>query len=120
MNKRKNQTGSKVVNDLILYVAVAQFQTEKILERLAQRLVEVKTRKFRVRRKHARDRVMNAVDGFLGHLSVAMTRRLHRHVHMLDLPQTAQKSHHQLCRVWHDPDIRIKVVQGHQNNSAVR
>jgi len=97
MNKRKNQTGSKVVNDLILCVAVAQFQTQKVLERLAQRLIEVKTRKFRVRRKHARDRVMNAVNSFLGHLSVAMTRRLHRHIDMLHLPQTAQSNHTTNC-----------------------
>ena len=108
-----------MVNDLILYVAVAEFQTQKVLERLAQRLVEVETRKFRVRRQHARDGVMNAVDGFLGHLSVAMTRRLHRHTNMPHLPQTAQNSHYPLCCMWHDLDIRMTVVRGHQNKSAV-
>jgi len=33
-------------NDLILYVAVTQFQTEKVLKRLAQRLVEVEMSEF--------------------------------------------------------------------------
>jgi len=43
-----------VVTDLILYVAVTQLQTQQVLKRFAQSLVEVKVRQFRVRRQNAR------------------------------------------------------------------
>ena len=42
--------GSNVRADLVLYVAITEFQAEQILEWFAQRLVEVEVRQFRVRR----------------------------------------------------------------------
>ena len=66
-----------VVTDLILYVAVTQLQTQQVLKRFAQSLVEVKVRQFRVRRQNACHWVMDAVNGFLRYFCIAMARRLH-------------------------------------------
>ena len=44
-----------LASDLVLYVAVAEFQTEQVLEWFAKRLVEVEVRQLGVCSQHARD-----------------------------------------------------------------
>ena len=88
-----------MATDLILCVAVTQFQTEQVLKWLAERLVEVEMRQFGVGCQHTSDRLVNTDDGFLGHFSITMTCCLQATVTYMCY-HTAQLSHNQACSLY--------------------
>lgn len=58
-------------------VAVAELETEEILERLEQRLVEMKVRQFDLFVQKRRHGIVNALDSLFRNSTIFVTRSLH-------------------------------------------
>ena len=68
--------GGAAVTCLILHIAVTQLQTQQVLVRLAQGLVEVEMRQFHLSAQQRGHHIVDTVDRLLGDAVVTVTRRL--------------------------------------------
>ena len=63
-------------SNLILHIAIAQFQTEEVFKRLTQGFIEMEVRQFWSATQQGRHYFVDARDGFLWYASISMTGSL--------------------------------------------
>ena len=71
----QNRTKARCI-DLVLHVTVTELETDEVLERFTQQLVEVEERVLVPVAQQPRDRLVDAVDGLLRDPTLSVARRL--------------------------------------------